>query len=121
MPSPTSAPNPASRPTASLSSSAKWSRSAATRSSKPATGPTALNNGLADYTAVAPPPTFSASSNGTVLFTNNICQLEARVDRQRSITSVTIISTDNLIFSNNQLWFDSATIGAFFDALLAAG
>jgi len=85
------------------------------------TRPTGLNNGLADYTAVAPPPTFSATSNGTVLFTNNICQLEARVDRQRSITSVTIISTDNLIFSNNQLWFDSATIDAFFDALLAAG
>jgi len=85
------------------------------------TRPSGVNGGLADYTAVAPPPTFSASSNGTVLFTNNICQLEARVDRQRSITSVTIISTDNLIFSNNQLWFDSATIDAFFDALLAAG
>jgi len=85
------------------------------------TRPSGINNGLADYTVVAPPPTFSAASNGTVLFTNNICQLEARVDRQRSITSVTIISTDHLIFSNNQLWFDSATIDAFFDALLAAG
>jgi hypothetical protein len=85
------------------------------------TRPSGLNNGLADYTAVAPPPTFSASSSGTVLFTNNICQLEARLDRQRSLTSVTIISTDNLIYSNNQVWFESATIDAFFDALLAAG
>jgi hypothetical protein len=85
------------------------------------TKPSGVNNGLADYTVAASAPTFSPSSNGTVLFTNNICQLEARVDRQRSITSVTIISTDNLIFSNNQLWFDSATIDALFDALLAAG
>jgi hypothetical protein len=85
------------------------------------TRPSTVNNGLADYTMVAPPPNFSAASNGTVLFTNNICQLEARGDRQRSISSVTIISTDHLIFSNNQLWFDSATLDAFFDALLAAG
>jgi hypothetical protein len=85
------------------------------------TRPSGLNRGLADYTAVAPAATFSAASSGTVLFTNNICQLEARLDRQRSITSVTIISTDNLIFSNNELWFESATFDAFFDALLAAG
>jgi hypothetical protein len=85
------------------------------------TRPSGLNRGLADYAVVAPPPTFSSASSGTVLFTNNICQLEARLDRQRSITSVTIISTDTLIFSNNQLWFDSATIDAFFDALLVAG
>ncbi len=85
------------------------------------TSPSGVNHGLAGYSMSAAPANFSASSNGTVLFTNNICQLEARVDRQRSITSVTIISTDNLIFSNNQLWFDSATIDAFFDALLAAG
>jgi hypothetical protein len=85
------------------------------------TSPSGINHGLASYSASSAPANFSASSNGTVLFTNNICQLEARVDRQRSITSVTIISTDNLIFSNNQLWFDSATIDAFVDALLAAG
>jgi hypothetical protein len=85
------------------------------------TRPTGLNNGLADFAVAAPPPTFSASSSGTVLFTNNVCQLEARLDRQRSLTSVTIISTDNLIFSNNQVWFESATLDAFFDALLAAG
>jgi Family of unknown function (DUF6519) len=85
------------------------------------TRPSGLNRGLSDYAAVAPPPTFSAASSGTVLFTNNICQLEARLDRQRSLTSVTVISTDNLIFSNNELWLESATFGAFFDALLAAG
>lgn len=85
------------------------------------TSPSDVNHGLASYSMAAAPPNFSASSNGTVLFTNNICQLETRVDRQRSLTSVTIVSTDNLIFSNNQLWFDSATIDAFFDALLAAG
>ncbi|MDW5265450.1 MULTISPECIES: DUF6519 domain-containing protein [Acidobacteriaceae] len=85
------------------------------------TRPSGVNSGLAGYAVAESAPTLSASSNGTVLFTNNICQLEARADRQRSITSVTIISTDNLIFSNNQLWFDSATIDAFFDAFLAAG
>ena len=85
------------------------------------TRPSGVNTGLADYTFVNQAPTFSAATSGTVLFTDNICQLEARVDRQKSITSVAIISTDNLIFSNNQLWFDSATIDAFFDALLAAG
>ena len=85
------------------------------------TSPSGVNQGLANYSMAAAPPNFSASSNGTVLFTNNICQLEARVDRQHSITSVAIISTDNLIFSNNQLWFDSATIDAFCDAFLAAG
>ena len=64
---------------------------------------------------------FAASSNGTVLFTDNICQLEARADRQRSITSLTIISTDHLIFANNQCWIDTATFDAIVDAMLIAG
>jgi hypothetical protein len=48
----------------------------------------------------------STSSNGTVIFTNNICQLEARRDRQRSLSSLFIISTDHLTFSNNECWLD---------------
>ena len=64
---------------------------------------------------------FASSSNGTVLFTNNICQLEARVDRQHSFTSVAILTPDHLTFSNNHCWIDSTAIEVFVDALLLGG
>ena len=64
---------------------------------------------------------FAASNNGTVLFSNNICQLETRADRQRSITSVAIMSVDHLTFTGNHSWIDSQTSVAYFDALLIAG
>jgi hypothetical protein len=64
---------------------------------------------------------FAASSNGTVLFSNNICQLEARVDRQHSITSIAIMSVDHLTFTGNHSWIDTATFDAIFDAVLVAG
>jgi hypothetical protein len=63
---------------------------------------------------------FAASSNGTVLFSNNICQLEARADRQRSISSITILSVDHLTFTGNHSWIDTATFDAYFDAVLIA-
>jgi hypothetical protein len=64
---------------------------------------------------------FAASSNGTVLFSNNICQLEARADGQRSITSIAIMSVDHLTFTGNHSWIDTATFDAIFDAVLVAG
>jgi hypothetical protein len=71
----------------------------------------------------------ATSYNGTVTFSNNICQLEARVDRQRSITSLTIFSLDHVTFTGNHCWIDSlvpaagSSVGleAVFDALIAAG
>jgi hypothetical protein len=63
---------------------------------------------------------FAASSNGAVLFSNNICQLEARADRQRSVTSIAILSLDHLTYTGNHSWIDTATFDAYFDAVLIA-
>jgi hypothetical protein len=63
----------------------------------------------------------TAPSSGAVLFTSNVCQLEARASQQKSIASVAILSLDSLIFSDNQCWLDGPTGSAFLDALLAAG
>jgi hypothetical protein len=63
---------------------------------------------------------FADITNGTVLFTNNVCQLEARAGGQSEITSVLIFSPDSLIFSNNATWLDAANLSAFSDVLLLA-
>jgi hypothetical protein len=58
---------------------------------------------------------------GTVLFTGNHCQLETIVSRQSAISSVTIITADHLIFSNNHSWVDASQRAAMtLDALLLA-
>jgi hypothetical protein len=68
----------------------------------------------------------AAASDGAVLFTNNVCQLEARVDGQLGATSVMILSLDHILFANNACWIDSnpgnATLPgcAMLDALLLA-
>jgi hypothetical protein len=55
---------------------------------------------------------------GTVLFTNNICQLEKAAVRLRpSLASVAILSLDSVIFSNNQCWADGL-LAALLDAFL---
>lgn len=72
-------------------------------------------NGAAAYASP-----FAPSANGTVLFTNNICQLEARADRQRSLSSLFILTLDHLIFSNNHCWLDTARYDSFLDAFLFA-
>jgi len=46
------------------------------------------------------------SSNGTVLFTNNVCQLEKRIYMEPTFCSVGILTLDQLCFSNNQCWVD---------------
>jgi hypothetical protein len=56
-----------------------------------------------------------------VIFTNNICQLEARGSEQRCLTSVLIFAFDDLIFSNNTCWLDGPPLTAILDALLAGG
>ena len=49
-----------------------------------------------------------STSNGAVTFTDNMCQLEARVSRPpRSFSSITIVTLDDLIFGNNQCWVDA--------------
>ena len=64
---------------------------------------------------------FAASSNGTVLFSDNICQLEARASREPSITSIAIMSVDHLNFTGNHSWVDTVAIDAIFDAVVVAG
>jgi hypothetical protein len=67
---------------------------------------------------------FAISQNGTVLFNSNICQLETRVDRQASVTSVCILSRDHVTFTGNHCWVD-APLGdnslVLTDALVVAG
>lgn len=60
-------------------------------------------------------------SNGTVMFSNNICQLEARFSGEHEDASVLIFTPDHLTFTSNHCWIDAAKISAFTDALLLAG
>jgi len=57
-------------------------------------------------------------ANGTVLFTNNICQLETSASRQREYTSVLISTPDALVFSNNVCTLDTSAQSAITDVLL---
>lgn len=63
------------------------------------------------------------TSNGAVTFTENMCQLEARITRPRAFSSVMIMSLDDLIFGNNQCWMDATArpATAALDAMLVAG
>jgi hypothetical protein len=63
----------------------------------------------------------SSPSCGAILFTNNTCQLEARMSHQRAWASVFILGLDALIFGNNECWVDGPEGTAFADAILLAG
>ncbi|HWY03780.1 MAG TPA: DUF6519 domain-containing protein [Candidatus Acidoferrum sp.] len=63
----------------------------------------------------------SGSAGGAVIFTNNVCQLEARVSGRHCISSVMIFSLDDLIFANNQCRLDGPERTASVDAWLLAG
>lgn len=65
----------------------------------------------------------SNSSSGAVLFTNNICQLEARASGATGFASVEILSLDHVIFANNHCWLDGpeSSETAWLDALILAG
>ena len=60
-------------------------------------------------------------TSGTVLFTNNICQLESRAFRQHSFASVAVVSLDHLVFANNHCWLDAPRKNVSLDAFLLAG
>src|SRR5260370_9540786 len=57
---------------------------------------------------------------GMVLFTGNHCQLEKQASHQREYSSVVILTSDHLIFSNNHCWFDAPPSSALLDSLLVA-
>jgi hypothetical protein len=60
------------------------------------------------------------SSNGAVVFTNNVCQLELREVHQIGLASVIILTLDHLVFSNNYCWVDAGLFGVLVDAFLLA-
>jgi hypothetical protein len=60
------------------------------------------------------------STNGTVVFTNNVCQLELREVHQIGLASVIIMTLDHLVFSNNYCWVDAGLFGVLVDAFLLA-
>jgi len=45
-------------------------------------------------------------SNGGVLFTNNVCQLQAALSGVAGFVSVVIASLDQVLFANNQVWLN---------------
>jgi hypothetical protein len=59
-------------------------------------------------------------ANGGIVFTNNVCQLEARALGGHAYSNVLIFTRDSLIFSNNQCWVDGPRLTAALDAWLLA-
>jgi hypothetical protein len=57
-------------------------------------------------------------AGGAVMFTNNICELDALRSRVRGFCSVVIVSLDHILFANNHLRVNAAHETAFLDALL---
>jgi hypothetical protein len=64
---------------------------------------------------------FTNFSTGAVLFTGNICQLEARASKQKAFASVMVLTLDHMIFADNHCWVGGPPLTAFLDALLVAG
>jgi hypothetical protein len=80
-----------------------------------------LNHDPSTFTTANTGVRFASPSNGVVLFTNNVCQLETRLNGRRCFASVAVASLDDLIVAQNQCWLDGPTGTAFLDALLIAG
>jgi hypothetical protein len=80
-----------------------------------AASPSSMFYGTASASVGVPP-----TSNGTILFSGNICQLEARVSRQTETSSITIFTADHLIFTSNECWLDAPRSTAAWNVLLAA-
>ncbi|QGZ59453.1 DUF6519 domain-containing protein [Paraburkholderia acidiphila] len=60
-------------------------------------------------------------SNGTVLFADNLCQLETRLSGVHAFTSVLVLSHDQLNFANNQCWVDGSSLCVALDVVALAG
>ena len=87
----------------------------------PPSAPSYIYNQSVNFNpAINDSPSF-VSSCGAVLFNNNRCQLELREVPQSSFASVSIVSFDDLIFSNNHCWLDAAGESVSVDAFLLAG
>jgi hypothetical protein len=80
-----------------------------------------LNHDQSTFTTVNTGASVASPSNGVVLFTNNVCQLETRLNGRRCFASVVVASLDDVIFGQNQCWLDGQTGTAFLDAFLIAG
>ena len=71
----------------------------------------------------------ATSPTGAVTFSNNICQLESRIERQPSLTSVLVLSLDHVTFTSNHCWIDSlagtqaaiTSRGTSMDAVVCGG
>ena len=68
-----------------------------------------ISEGSADSVAV---------TNGMVMFSNNICQLMAQLNSAKGLSSVGILTLDQLMFTNNQLWINGRGTICAVDALL---
>jgi hypothetical protein len=74
----------------------------------------------------APSPAFIGvrsrpfSTSGAVVFSDNMCQLEARVSDVQAAASVAILSLDHVLFTGNHLWIDAARQTTSVDALILA-
>jgi hypothetical protein len=79
------------------------------------------SRGLFGSASIGPSRGFAGTAGGAVIFTNNICELEAGLSQRHCISSVAIFSLDDLIFSNNQCWLDGPRFTAIVDAFLLAG
>jgi hypothetical protein len=60
------------------------------------------------------------SSDGAVLFTDNVCRVTASDASPRGTVSVLVSSLDQLLFANNQCRVDSPKFSLVLDALLVA-
>jgi hypothetical protein len=65
-------------------------------------------------------PVLTSKSTGAVLFTGNVCQLEATASKQQTFASVAVLTMDHLSFADNHCWIDGPVATAFLDGLLAA-
>ena len=61
-----------------------------------------------------------AAGAGAILFTDNVCQLEAKNSNVSGLCSVAIMTLDDLIFNSNHLWIDAPEGAALADSFVVA-
>nr|WP_256735047.1 DUF6519 domain-containing protein [Variovorax sp. dw_954] len=57
----------------------------------------------------------AASSDGNVLFTDNVCELETRANGRNGLVSVLIFTLDHVTVANNRCWVDGLPGGVDLD------